>query len=135
MTNWDWKDRDAFTGADFAEVRARVMSEVGRRRRHVWMAYAAAAAAMVVIVGAVWIWRLSRVVEKPPVARTAPHWAPPPPIVVPRMQAVIHAARPKRRPVQPARPVAPSEPLMVKLETSDPDVVIYWIVESKGDSE
>ena len=134
MTDWAWKDRDAFTEADFAEVRARVMSEVRQRRRHVWMAYAAAAAAVVVIVSAVWIWRVSRVADMPLVARTMPHWAPPP-IEVPRVPTVKHAVGPKRRPVQPARPVEPAEPLLVKLETSDPDVVIYWIVESKGDSE
>ncbi|HXN49824.1 MAG TPA: anti-sigma factor [Bryobacteraceae bacterium] len=55
-------------------------------------------------------------------------------------QSVAHALPPAsqspsvahRRP-RPRRAPAPStEPLLVKLETPDPNVVIYWIVEGKG---
>jgi hypothetical protein len=31
------------------------------------------------------------------------------------------------------RPRASSAPLLVKLYTDDPEVIIYWIIERKGD--
>jgi hypothetical protein len=37
----------------------------------------------------------------------------------------------RARPKAPRRPAA--EPLLVKLVTDDPDVVIYWIADDRGD--
>ena len=51
---------------------------------------------------------------------------------VPKVAAAIpiHQARPRR-----AKKPKPVEPLLVKMFTSDPDVVIYWIVGQKAGSE
>jgi Putative zinc-finger len=90
------------------------------------------------------------------VLRTIPRHAPPPPAVLahvtppaipPALLArvalpAIPPAPPSIEP-RPARPAHPGarhrraptpapEPLLVKLETSDPNVVIYWILEGKG---
>jgi hypothetical protein len=31
------------------------------------------------------------------------------------------------------RPAPAAEPLLVKLITDDPEVIIYWVIEKKGD--
>jgi hypothetical protein len=38
----------------------------------------------------------------------------------------------RRLPMPAPQPTVNGQPLLVKLETSDPDVIIYWIVEGKG---
>ena len=57
-------------------------------------------------------------------------------VVVPPAPAAP-GARSRRAPVvkRPvvARKAAPEEEIVVKVETGDPDVVIYWITETKGD--
>ena len=42
---------------------------------------------------------------------------------------------PTRRHEEPQSPSAPIEPMTVKILTDDPEVVIYWIVDPKGDKE
>jgi hypothetical protein len=114
--------------ADYAAVRARVLSKIAEERRHdrwVW-AYGFAAAALMVWLAAGW-------------------W--PPPAGAPRSLPKITpgaftAAGPvnppsgKRTPRHRHRPARASyqvvgppvlQPLVVKLVTSDPDIVIYWI--------
>jgi len=75
--------------------------------------------------------------------RAIPRHAPPPPALLTRVTPpAIPPAPPSVEP-RPARPAHPRarhrpaptpapEPLLVKLETSDPNVVIYWILEGKG---
>jgi anti-sigma factor RsiW len=117
--------------ADFAAVRAGVLARLERRRRPVvwglvWGGGFAAAAALVVLL-----------VHRPPSEPAKP--VPPVAVVKPPIQTVenplprpvrrrrrAHAFRPKETPL-------PPEPLVVKLITDDPDVVIYWIVDPKGD--
>ncbi len=107
-------------------IRARVLARVAEeeRPRRSWrFAYAAIPAVMAVVAVVVW---MSRPVpqEPPPVPRPVASMPTPPVRLVPK-PLVRRAVR--RRPAPPKpRP----EPLMVKLETSDPNVVIYWIVES-----
>ena len=101
--------------AEELRLNARAMRGMRVRPRTHWEWVLAAAAIVMAVIG----WRMPRV-EKlaiQPVQITA---ALPP--------AVRGAAPPKRirRHFSPA-----SEPLRVKLFTSDPDVVIYWIVDKK----
>jgi hypothetical protein len=79
-----------------------------------WESVLAAAAAIVIAIG---LWH-GKPAEKPPERAAAvkivgPTWTP---------VAPVKRAR-KKRP--------PAEPLRVKMFTSDPDVVIYWIVDKK----
>ena len=109
--------------AHFATLRARVLEQLpGQRRqpwRWAWIGALVAAAAVVVVLA------LPRQVELPRIAVTPP----PAPLVEPVAPAAAEPIAPKR----PAhvrrqpRPRPPAEPLMVKLITDDPDVVIYWI--------
>lgn len=75
-----------------------------RRRFRIGRWMPAAAAAVVLLVAAQQIWRRDP--------------APPPPV-----QTEVQA--------HPAAPVTVTEPLKIKMLTSDPDVVIYWLVDSQ----
>jgi len=57
--------------------------------------------------------------------------------IVPRAVPVVTAKIPEKLTpeVVPIVPVAATEPLRVKMLTPDPDVVIYWLVDSKGELE
>jgi len=80
----------------------------------------AAAAAVVVAIG---VWRMP--VAPKHVVITAAHGAAPRQTLVPVPQRpVVHKKRLVRKP-------PPVEALRVKMFTSDPDVVIYWIVDKK----
>jgi anti-sigma factor RsiW len=112
--------------AHFAAVRARVLAELergpARRWRFGWV-YALAAAAVVILV-AMWPRPEQRMVVAMPPAPAAPAVA----------RAVLpprHYRRPVVKPV--ARPEEPAEPMVVKLLTNDPNVVIYWITGTKGE--
>ncbi len=101
------------------------MEAVRPRRRFVWL-YAAAAALATACLALIWI--------------TAPLRAPAPAVVVFRIAppewpppAVIQA---KRRVVRrPFRTQPPPEQLTaIKLLTDDPNVVIIWLLDKKGDA-
>jgi anti-sigma factor RsiW len=119
--------------AHFTAVRARVFAELERGRwpwwRQVWV-YGLAAAAMALLLLAVRPKAHNRiaVVTPAPVLTAAP--APPQPQTVRQSVAPRHR---KPRPKPAAEAERPAEPLVVKLLTDDPNVVIYWITESKGD--
>lgn len=123
--------------AHFAAVRTRVLAEIERapaRRWRMALWFAAAAAAVLLLVTL----RPSTPARKPVEQAMAP--APvPPPAVVPAPAAVAPpVVRPqvRRRPApQVARrlPQEPGHQMVVKLLTDDPDVVIYWITETKGE--
>jgi anti-sigma factor RsiW len=123
---------DEADDASLDEIRARVMAnlraEPQPRRSWRW-AYAAAAA--LALVAVTWLFRP----QYTPPELPRPVIAVPP---VPSLAALPHrpaqAVRRRRpRPVPALHGQRSAEPLVVKLETSDPDVVIYWIIDSKGD--
>jgi hypothetical protein len=97
-------------------LNAVALHEMRVRPRMNW-ALATAAAAIVIAVGA---WKMTRV-EKLAL--------PPARIVVAQPVFVPISHKKARR--QAAHGAAPQQRLRVKMFTSDPDVVIYWIVENK----
>jgi len=119
---------EALDAAHFAAVRSRVVAQLAHERRPLWRrawvyGLAAVAAALLVALAL----RPSRwVAPRPPeVAMVRPPAAatvrPTPP---PRPVRARHKPRPK---------VAPGEPVLVRLVTDNPDVVIYWISETRGE--
>jgi hypothetical protein len=100
-----------------------------RVRPSVRWEWALAAAAAIVL--AVFVWKTPRV-EKLPV--TAAHVAAPQQQLLSRFPAPT-AQGDARRVKHVQRKQIPTEPLRVKMFTSDPDVVIYWIVDRKEGSE
>jgi hypothetical protein len=80
-----------------------------------------------------WAWRLART-EAPPLvaARAIPPAAPERAYQAPA-PVLLHRRAKRVRPLPAPKRHEPVEPLLVKLETPDPNVVIYWIVEGNGD--
>ena len=123
---------DPVEEAHLAAVRARVLSELGsganRRWRLGWV-YAMAVAAMVLLM-AVWPRPAKRVVVTVPSAAVVP--VAEAPRAEPTAPAVVrHRKRPRKVVVVKAE--EPAERLVVKLLTDDPNVIIYWITDSKGE--
>lgn len=121
--------RDLPVQADFATMRAGVLERLEPRRRPVasWLVWAGGLAAIATLVFL--LVRSPR--SEPP--KPAPQVA----LVKPPVQRVESPpTRPTRRPRSRTHAVHPKEtpePLMVKLITDDPDVVIYLVVDPKGD--
>jgi Putative zinc-finger len=115
--------------AHFAAVRARVLAEIEggsvRWWRHAWI-YAMGAAA-VVLLAVLWPRTEEHLALPTPAAPTAPTIAR---VALPRPTVPVHRS-PAARPAS-AEPV---ETVLMKIETDNPDVVIYWIAESKGDTK
>lgn len=101
------------------------------KRGFPWWKWTSAAAALIITLTAAWF--ASRPVKPPhivsvevnvtgivPKATTAPY-------VKAEIPTTLTPAS------IPTVPVADTEPLRVKMLTPDPDVVIYWLVESKGE--
>jgi anti-sigma factor RsiW len=112
--------------AHFSAVRARVVAELEKGRRPSWRrawSYGLAAVAVALLVMlALWPGRT-------PQPRTPVVAANHPPVV-----AVCEPASPPHRSVarRVVRASVPDpEPLIVKLQTNDPNVVIYWIADGK----
>jgi hypothetical protein len=117
---------DPIAPAHYAAVRARVMAELGPRRRWGWI-WAVAGVAAVLMLAGIEVQREMRVAELPlRVAAVVPP-APAAPVAERRRVAIA------KRPVV-AKKAAPAEEIVVKVETGDPDVVIYWITETKGEN-
>jgi len=95
-----------------------------------WWKVAAAAALFLVALGGIAL-KVQPEVAPPPALAQVRQWAPPP--QAPEVRKTVRAPVPvvAREPEQTAKTA--SEPMVVKLLTSDPDVVIYWIVEGTGD--
>ncbi len=121
------------TAAELADLRSAVMGKIrasaADSRSWVWML---AAAAAVLLCLAALIWRGERQ-ELPPLARLprpvapAATLPPEPPIAVPR----LHVARAPRKRIEPGMRAATlitkaGQPAYLKMNTSDPDVVILW---------
>jgi predicted anti-sigma-YlaC factor YlaD len=125
--------------AYFAAVRARVLAEVSGEPRFRWVRRWALGCAMaaVAVLLVVSTWPGRRPGPAPQVARVTPpvEAAPAPAAVAAAPQRVtraIHRAR-RPRPERAPAPAPPARPLVVKLVTDDPDVVIYWITETRGE--
>jgi anti-sigma factor RsiW len=130
--------------AHFAAVRARVMGRLESRQRPWWKrawvyGFTAAAAGALILAS---LYTGPHLVQTPrtPVAIVTPA----PVLAPPRVEAPAALPAPlpvavaphrlvPRRP-SPAPPtVNPAGPEMVKLMTDDPDVVIYWLFEKRGE--
>ena len=109
--------------AHFAALRARVLAQIDRPHRPLWrLAWIGGLAALVaVLVFLFWpqpVEPIRVAVARPPAPSPSPATLPVPPN--PPLKRVA-----RRKPAPKVRP--PAEPLLVKLITDDPDVVIYWI--------
>jgi hypothetical protein len=116
------------------------------RRRILGWRWAWAAAAAMALVALVAVPQLPRrtpskgpvASPRSPVAQAVPPaLASPPPVARAVPSASARPPRPPaaiahRRPLHPPAPAPVAEPLLVKLETADPNVVIYWFVDRKG---
>ena len=118
-------------------VRARVLAEIRlQRRRRAWWIWPAAVAACAALVVALMVARRfgSPAPPRPVEFAKAPklmEWtAKPSPSLVRRAARV----RPRPAPVVPQPVVAQKEPLVVKMLTNDPDVIIVWLIDQKGDA-
>jgi anti-sigma factor RsiW len=114
-------------GALLAAVRAGVLQKIDNRRRVLWPWVAAAATALALLA-------LFRT-PSPPVAHDArPVTIATAPKASGLTAPVISVRRPGRRPgprIRAAKGHAP--PLVVKMLTNDPDIVIIWLVDQTGD--
>jgi anti-sigma factor RsiW len=120
----------------YAAVRARVLDRVARERRpwRRWV-WAAGLAAGLAVAG---VFLAMRSAEKPKVfvAAVRPRVAQEVPVrPVEPVAATVPARRPRPRRTVAPRPPQPVEPLVVKLITNDPNVVIYWIADRKEEKE
>jgi anti-sigma factor RsiW len=109
----------------FTAVRARVLEQLAVqrvpvwRRRWVW----GVAAAVLAIVAAAGSWELPG--DPPPPPRVVASAIPPAPVI----EHVNRPAHPGKRTLHAVK----TESLMIRIVTNDPDVVLYWIADKKGD--
>jgi anti-sigma factor RsiW len=115
--------------ARLAAVRARVMGAIDSRR-WLWAAAATLACATALLAAAVWF-RPARVPHPPLLAVAPPAALQPQPHRSLMVAAPVRVLARSRAATIRHRPPAPSEPVVMKLFTEDPNVVIYWI----GDSQ
>jgi hypothetical protein len=111
---------DPIDAAHYAAVRARVLAELrqapARRWRFAWV-YAMAAAAVVL---GIMMWPRPELRLALPVPHT------------PAAPAIAKVELPKPAP---PRSVHPGEPILMQIQTDNPDVVIYWMTETKGETK
>ena len=123
---------DTVDAAHYAAVRTRVRATLEQSRRRRTWAYSLAAAALVVACALPVLHHRAPVVV--PAATTATVSAPVAPVVpspaVPPRRRVRRQPAPKTIAVK-TEPVV--EPMVVKLITDDPDIIIYWITDTKGE--
>lgn len=93
------------------------------RPSYPWWKWTSAAAALIVTFGAAWF--VSRPPKPPQIVSIDVNVTGVVPATVPVEKAAI--------PQTIASTVAYTEPLRVKMLTPDPDVVIYWLIEPKGE--
>ena len=116
----------AIDPAAFDGVRRRVLDQIqAEKRRSAWWAWPAAVAACVaLLVSSALVLKLRNPAPPRPV-----EFAKAPKLVQWTVPARVRSAPPRR-----ARIVAHRDPLVVKMLTNDPDVIIVWLVDQKGDS-
>jgi len=136
--------QETVSAAELAELRVRVMERVAvRKPKPFWgrWAYVLAGAAFVVVIMAGVLARGGHRDEK---AVKVVELAPPPTAV----QAVFAPAkvetqnpvkvnvkhRARKKVIQPKVSAEPAAPMMVKLQTDDPNIVIYWLFDQNGGS-
>jgi len=117
--------------AALEQVRQRVLARIAWEeqpaRRFGWV-YALAAGLAVVAVGALWNVAYRPAPHAPQLASAAPvRWGKSPDLPNDKTGVLSH------RPPRVKRPAPAAEPLLVKLITDDPEVIIYWLIEKKGD--
>ncbi len=148
--------REPIDDAVFGDVRGKVIRRVSNARpAPMWPKYAVAAMLLVMLAAAA-LWR-TRPASTVGVPAVTAHVGPGPALSLPRTTESKHDApqiakmtvrhrQQKNRPnanvslarknMQQMRPAHPravnSEPLVVKLLTNDPEVVIYWLVDQNG---
>jgi hypothetical protein len=119
--------------AAFAAVRQRVLSEIqARNRQAVWWTWSAVAAAACIAM--IWV---SYVLPSAPRPEALVAKKDPPKIEWPLAKPVVRRVHHKSsgRSLAQAAPVRKTEPLaVVKMLTDDPNVIIIWLVDQKGDS-
>jgi len=123
------RDREVPVPSVAAAVMARVRGRERRRLALTWSIPAAIATAVMCV--GVWVWPDQRL-ETMPVKQWA--IAAPPvetPLAQPPVRRIPRAPVIQAKRVTHAQPVA--ESMTVKLMTDDPDVIVYWIVDGKGD--
>ena len=122
--------------SDYAAVRARVLGSVAPSRRRLWKW--AATAALAAAAALLFAFEVPSRPEQLPVRAIA--LPPAPPISLPvaapvplrvHRVAMHRAVRPNLIPVAQSAPEV--KPLVVKLVTDDPNVVIYWITSKSGE--
>ncbi|MGD0497618.1 MAG: zf-HC2 domain-containing protein [Bryobacteraceae bacterium] len=136
---------DPIPEAHYAAVRARALAKLEERRltwRRVRLG-GLATAAVAVVVGILWVRPASKPAPQVAVARL------PVPVGQASRPALVasgaRAAKKTKKAGREARPTTlasvvaapkepqPAEPLVVKLYTDDPNVIIYWIADKTGD--
>ncbi len=129
-------DRDEIAPVHFAALRARVLSQLENAGRPWWQqgwVYALSGAMAVLVL------MLALRPAPPSHPRQAARTQAPPPVVeVPAPVSAPPAAQVRRvatrRRIRPAAPRRdPGPPIVVKLVTDDPEVVIYWIADKSGE--
>lgn len=115
------------------QVRTEVLSAASHRQRAVaWPRYAIAAGLVLALLAG-WMWQIrpKAALEPRPIAASVS--VPPLPVTVPASQPRARTRVARTRTHRPqAAPVFKSEPLVVKMITDDPQVVIYWLVDQNG---
>jgi len=131
------KELSVVDAAFLSAVRSGVLGRIERRRRRAWPWIAALAAAAALIVA------VSTAPRKPPlIAKVQGPSGGADPLVrgrPPGRPSVIAQAAPRPKRSRPGGRLRtrgsapPSEPLVVKMLTDDPNIVIIWLVEQRGD--
>jgi anti-sigma factor RsiW len=124
-------EAEGVDGALLAVVRSGVLSRIGERRRSIWP-WAAAVAMAAALMAAL----LPAPREVAPEPRAAPIARAP--VTPPKAEPVVARARSRPYPARPRRTESRqasrgSDPLVVKMLTDDPDIVIIWLVDQTGD--
>ena len=126
----------------YTAVRAAVLAQLAQPPRHSWRRWLWGAALAAGLAGAT-LFLATLFVARPPAEQPRGNLAEVrPPVVEPRLTEPVRQP-PQRRTVRPApvriwKTIGPPplvEPIVVKLVTDDPDIVIYWIADRKGAEE
>ncbi len=122
--------REPIAEAHYAAVRARVLAELRQERRPVWRWIWVGGLAAVAVAAVLMLWptpvHTPERIEMAAIRPAAPHIEAPRPVAPAR---VVHPRRAVARATVSEPKKRPSEPLVVKLLTDDPNVVIYWIAD------
>jgi anti-sigma factor RsiW len=129
--------REPLAPAHFARVRAQVLAQLEREQRPFWrrgwaFGFAAVAVATLVMLA---VRPAHKPVPRPPEVAVG---HPPAPVLPEPASILGHATTVANRQQRPPRRFArakaqPGEPVLIRMVSDDPDVVIYWIADTKGE--